>query len=34
MTAQNSLNGLKDPTLFRQQCLIGGEWMGAARPGT
>ena len=30
MTAQTSLSNLKDPSLFRQQCLIGGEWVDAA----
>ena len=34
MTAHNRLGGLKDPDLFKQQCLIGGEWVGAASGAT
>ncbi len=34
MTVQNGLSGLKDPDLFKQQCLIGGEWVGAANGAT
>ena len=30
MTVQNGLSSLKDPDLFKQQCLIGGEWVDAA----
>ena len=30
MTAQKGLSGLKDQSLFKQQCLIGGEWVDAA----